>query len=51
MMRSTIRLTAILCRAINEGGAIYDASELDFATPTSSEPVSRGALSYSQKAE
>ena len=29
----------------------YDASELDFATPTSSEPVSRGALSYSQKAE
>ena len=29
----------------------YDASELDFATPTSSESVSRGALSYSQKAE
>ena len=29
----------------------YDASELDFATPTSSEPVSRGVLSYSQKAE
>ena len=29
----------------------YDPSELDFATPASSEPVSRGALSYSQKAE
>ena len=29
----------------------YDASELDFATPTSCEPVSRGALFYSQKAE
>ena len=29
----------------------YDASELDFATPTSSEPVSKGALSYSQKEE
>ena len=29
----------------------YDVSELDFATPTSSELVSRGALSYSQTAE
>ena len=30
----------------------YDGRELDFATPTSSEePVSRGALSYSQKVE
>ena len=29
----------------------YDANELDFATPTSSQLVSRGALSYSQKAE
>ena len=29
----------------------YDASELDFATPTSGELVSRGALSYSKKAE
>ena len=27
----------------------YNASELDFATPTSSEPVSRGAHSYSTK--
>ena len=29
----------------------YDACKLDFATPTSSEPVSTGAISYSQKAE
>ena len=29
----------------------YYASKLDFATLTSSEPVSGGALSYSQKAE